>query len=165
MGEGKREGRSCRNLEGKKDSDANRDTEVIAIIIGGIDDKELNIGFRKAQIRKLSQVIAAKELKPLIGPTMTFGLEDMHPFQTPHNDTLVMQLKITTIITCRILMDMGNFIDIISLGYFKKLQYNEKDLVALETPIVEFSLNWMVVKIYRDQKMANECYYMSVKSL
>lgn len=30
-----------------------------------------------------------KELKPLIGPTVMLGPEDMHPLQTLHKDALV----------------------------------------------------------------------------
>ncbi|KAJ8431554.1 hypothetical protein Cgig2_029583 [Carnegiea gigantea] len=44
---------------------------------GGIDEKEWIARYRKSQIRKLSQIIAARELRPLIGPTMTFDLEDI----------------------------------------------------------------------------------------
>jgi len=66
------------------------------MITGGIIVKEMSTGFRKAQIRQLSQVMAARELKPLVGPTVTFGPEDIHPLQAPHNDPLVVQLKIAT---------------------------------------------------------------------
>jgi len=53
--------------------------EITAAIIGRIDAKELSTGYRKAQIRKLSQVTSARELKPLVGPAMTFGPEDIRP--------------------------------------------------------------------------------------
>ncbi|KAJ8422673.1 hypothetical protein Cgig2_003217 [Carnegiea gigantea] len=112
------------DLEGKKDDDdVNRNRQIIATIIGGINDKELN-------------VIATRVLKPLVGPIMTFGPEDMHPLQTPHNDALVIQLKIVTAMARRILVDIGSSVDIITLECLKKLQYNEKDLEAIETSIV-----------------------------
>ena len=38
--------------------------------------------------------MAAMGLKPLIGVTMTFAPEDIRPFQTPHNDAFVIQIKI-----------------------------------------------------------------------
>jgi len=56
-----------------------------------------------------------KELKPLVGPTMTIGPEDMHPLQTPHNDALVMQLKVATTIIRRILVDTDSSVDIVTL--------------------------------------------------
>ncbi|KAJ8424994.1 hypothetical protein Cgig2_018679 [Carnegiea gigantea] len=48
------EDRDCHDPEGKKNNDADRNTEIIAIIISGIDDKELIAGYRKAQIWKLN---------------------------------------------------------------------------------------------------------------
>jgi len=65
----------------KKQRDIDQDTEVIATIFGGFNVKELSTGYRKAQVRQLSQVMAARELRPLIGPTMTFGPEDMRSLQ------------------------------------------------------------------------------------
>jgi len=35
-------------------------------------------------------------------------------------------------------VDIGGFTDIITLAYRKKLQYDEKDLEDVETPIVRF---------------------------
>ena len=62
--------------------------KIIATIIWGIDDKEWNAS-RKAEVWKLIQVMATKELKPLVGSTMTFSPEDMYPLQTSHSDGLV----------------------------------------------------------------------------
>jgi len=56
----------------------------------------MSTGYRKAQIRQLIQVMAARELNPLVEPTVTFGPEDMRLLQAPHNDPLVAQLKIAT---------------------------------------------------------------------
>ncbi|KAJ8421908.1 hypothetical protein Cgig2_013810 [Carnegiea gigantea] len=61
--------------ERKKENEADCNTEIITTIIGGIDDKELN-------------VMAAIELKLLVGLDMMFGPEDMHPLQTPQNNAL-----------------------------------------------------------------------------
>jgi len=71
-----------------------------------------------------------------VGPTMTFGLEDKCPLQTPHNDALVIQLKIATTMVHRVLVDITSSIDIITLECLKK--YNEKDLEVVETPVVRF---------------------------
>ena len=111
---------------------------VIATITGGFDIEEMSVGYRKAQIRQLSQVMAARELRPLNGPTMTFGLEDMRPLQAPYNDLLVVQLKIATVMVRRVLVDIGSSVDIITLRCFKKLQYSEKDLEATGMPLVGF---------------------------
>ena len=106
----------------KKQWDTDQDTEVIATISGGFTVKELSAGYRKAQVRQLSQVMAARELRPLTGPTITFGPEDMRPLQAPHNDPLVVQLKIATAMVGRVLIDTGSSVDIITLECLRKLQ-------------------------------------------
>jgi len=53
--------------------------------------------------------MAAKELKPLMGPTVVSGPEDMCPLQTLHNDPLVVQLKIATSRVRRIIGRDGKF--------------------------------------------------------
>ena len=82
--------------------------------------------------------MAARELRPLNGPTMTFGPKDMCPLQASHNDPLVVQLKIATTMVQRVLVDTGSSVDIITLECFKKLQYSEKDLEAIGTPLIGF---------------------------
>ena len=72
-----------------KDNEADCNTEIIATIVRGINDKELNTWYQKAQMQKLSQIMATRELKLLMGPTMTFGPKDVCPMQTPHNDALL----------------------------------------------------------------------------
>ncbi|KAJ8425787.1 hypothetical protein Cgig2_014500 [Carnegiea gigantea] len=82
--------RNRHNPKRTKDHDVECNIKIIATIIKGIDDKELNT-----------------KLKQLIRPTITFGPRDMHPLQTSHNDALVIQLKIAIAMIHRILMDMG----------------------------------------------------------
>jgi len=122
----------------KKQRDTDQDTEVIATISGGFNVKELSAGYRKAQVRQLSQAMAARGLRPLTGPTRTFGPEDLRPLQAPHDDPLVVQLKIAAAMVRRVLIDTGSSVDIITLECFRKLQYTEKDLEAAGTPLVGF---------------------------
>jgi len=161
---------------------------------------------------------------------MTFGPDDMRPLQVPHNDPLVMQLKIATALVRRVLINTGSSVDIITLECFKKLHYSEEDLEVTHTPLVGFGgqhiypvgvkkltvrvgekdnsrtvdVNFLVVdvpmaynviigrptlsvlkavvapylllmqfeledgrvgKLFGDQRMARECYYVSLKSL
>jgi len=82
--------------------------------------------------------MATKELRPLSGPTMTFGPDDVRPLQAPHNDPLVVQLKIATALVRRVLINTGSSVDIITLECFKKLHYSEEDLEVTNTPLVGF---------------------------
>jgi len=98
--------RDWHEIKTKENDDSDRNTEIIATVIGGIVSKKLNARYRKAQIRQLSQVMATKELKPLMWPTMIVSPYYMRPLQTPHNDALVIQLKIATAMTHWILVDI-----------------------------------------------------------
>jgi len=82
--------------------------------------------------------MAARELRPLNGPIMTFDPEDMRPLQASHNDRLVVQLKIHTAMVRWVLVDIGSSIDIITMEGFKKLQYPEEDLEATGAPLIGF---------------------------
>ncbi|KAJ8437298.1 LOW QUALITY PROTEIN: hypothetical protein Cgig2_006402 [Carnegiea gigantea] len=117
---GRGEDYNCHDPKGKKDNDVDHNTEIIATIIGRIDNKELNAEYQKAHIQKLNQVMIAKELKLLTEPTMMFAPEDMRPLQALQNDILVIHLKITAAI------------------YLKKLQHTKKDLEAINNLIVGF---------------------------
>ena len=79
------------------------------------------MGYQKAQIQKLSQVMVTRDLKPLVGSTVTFSPEDMRPLQTPPDNALVRQLKTTTAMVCRIVVGTGSSVDIITLECLKKL--------------------------------------------
>ncbi|KAJ8420270.1 hypothetical protein Cgig2_015391 [Carnegiea gigantea] len=67
-----------------------------------------------------------RELKPLMGPTITFSPEGMRPLQISHNDAFIIQIAIAMV--C----------DIITLEFLKKSQYNEKDLEVIDAPIIGF---------------------------
>jgi len=86
---------------------------------------------------QLSNMVA-KEFKPRVGLTMTVSPKNMHPLQTSHNDALVIQLKIVPTMIHWIVVDTESYIDIITLECLKKLQYSEKDLQPVESPIVDF---------------------------
>ena len=49
-----------------------------------------------------------------------------------------MQLKIAAAMVRRVLIDMGSSVDIITPECFRKLQYMEKDLEVVGTPLVGF---------------------------
>ena len=79
------------------------------------------LGNRKTQIRQLSQVMAATELKPLVRPTVTFDPKDMRLLQAPHNNPLVVQLKIAKAMVRGVLVDTRSSMDIITFECFRKL--------------------------------------------
>ncbi|KAJ8419983.1 LOW QUALITY PROTEIN: hypothetical protein Cgig2_021355 [Carnegiea gigantea] len=57
-------------------------------------------------------------------PTMVFGRKEAPYFVSPHNDPLVIEMKIASTIV--------RFVDIITLDYLKKLTHRRRDIVPLE---------------------------------
>ena len=45
---------------------------------------------------------------------MVFGGEQGPRFTSPHNDPLVVEMKVASVIVQRILIDIGSFVDIIT---------------------------------------------------
>jgi len=83
--------------------------------------------------------MVVEELNALVGPTMIFSPEDICPLQTPHNDALVIHLRLHchgASSTC----DTGSSTDIITLECLKKLKYGEKDFKAADAPNVGFKV-------------------------
>ncbi|KAJ8434555.1 LOW QUALITY PROTEIN: hypothetical protein Cgig2_001187 [Carnegiea gigantea] len=119
-----------RDPEGKKDNDADCNTKIIATIIGGIDDRKLNAEYRKTQIWKPSY--GNQRVRTAHGTNHDKWSGGHTSLANPHNEDLVIQLKIATAMVRRILVDIESSVDIIALECLKKLQYNEKDLETVE---------------------------------
>jgi hypothetical protein len=58
--------------------------------------------------------------------------------QGPHDDAIVLSLKINTHRVKRVLIDTGSSADILYLDVFKKLGYNVVNLKKVQTPLVGF---------------------------
>ncbi|KAJ8420264.1 hypothetical protein Cgig2_021931 [Carnegiea gigantea] len=59
-------------------------------------------------------------------------------FTSPHNDPLVVEIKVASAIVWRILADIGSFVDIITWDCLKKLKYLGREIVFLVHPILRF---------------------------
>ena len=68
---------------------------------------------------------------------MTFG-EPSRTLHTPHDDPLVIELKVANTRVKRVLVDSGSSADIITLECLKKLKYGEQDVTPLNQPIIGF---------------------------
>ncbi|KAJ8434793.1 hypothetical protein Cgig2_033743 [Carnegiea gigantea] len=65
-------------------------------------------------------------------PTMVFGGKDAPKFASPHNDPLVVEMKIASAIVGRILVDTGNS------DCLNRLLHPRRDLVPMANPILGF---------------------------
>ena len=68
----------------------------------------------KAQLGGMQQVLVTEQGSRITVPTMVFGRKEASRFTSPHNDPLVVEMKIAIAIVWRILIDTGSFVDIIS---------------------------------------------------
>ena len=66
--------------------------------------------------------------------------KDSHqPIQTPHDDPLVVEMKIANLREGRVLIDSGCSADIITMDCLRKLKYQETNLTPIDQPLVGFS--------------------------
>ena len=56
----------------------------------------------------------------------------------PHNNSLVVEMKVASAIVRKILIDTGSFMDIITWDCLKKLTYIGRDIIPLVHPILGF---------------------------
>ena len=68
----------------------------------------------KAQLRGGKQVFTIKQGARVAVPTMVFGGGKASRFASLHNDPLVVEMKVATVIVQRILIDVGSSADIIT---------------------------------------------------
>ncbi|KAJ8428700.1 hypothetical protein Cgig2_018480 [Carnegiea gigantea] len=87
-------------------------TEIVTTIARG-HAEEITRTAWKAQLRSAQQVLAFDQGPCIAAPTMVFGGKDAREFASPHNDPLVVEMKIPSAIVRRILVDTGSYVDII----------------------------------------------------
>ncbi|KAJ8430452.1 hypothetical protein Cgig2_030108 [Carnegiea gigantea] len=92
----------------------------------------------KAQLRSAQQVLTTEQGPCTTVPTMVFGGKEAPRFASPHNDPLVIEMKIASAIVRRILIDMGSSVDIIIWDCLKKLTHPRRAIVPLVHPILGF---------------------------
>ena len=74
----------------------------------------------------------------LIQPTLGFSDEDKVETIQPHDDTLVVTLKIGGYDVRRVLVDQGSAVEIMYPNLYKWLNLKPEDLTAYESPLVSF---------------------------
>ena len=79
-----------------------------------------------------------KRAKLSIQPALSFPNEDKIGTIQPHDDALVVTLRIGGYDVKRVMMDQGNGAEIMYLDLYKGLNLKPKDLTAYDTPLVSF---------------------------
>jgi len=92
-------------------------TEVVATIVEGYAET-MTLSAWKAQLRGTEQVLTAEWGTRVTVSTMVFGRREAQRFASPHNDPLVVEMKVGSTIVRRILIDTRSFVDISRTGYY-----------------------------------------------
>ena len=79
-----------------------------------------------------------KRAKVLIQPTLGFSDEDKVETIQPHDDALMVTLKIGGYDVRRVLVDQGSAVEIMYPNLYKWLNLKPEDLTAYESPLVSF---------------------------
>ncbi|KAJ8426921.1 hypothetical protein Cgig2_010439 [Carnegiea gigantea] len=87
--------------------------EIVATIVGRYAEGITRSAW-KAQLRGAQQVLTVEQGSRVTVPTMVFGAGEGLRFSFPHNDPLVVEMKMANVIVWRILIDTGSSIDIIT---------------------------------------------------
>ncbi|XP_028084648.1 uncharacterized protein LOC114285759 [Camellia sinensis] len=70
---------------------------------------------------------------------LSFSSRDLELIQTPHNDALVVTLRIRDFNVKHILIDQGSLIEIMYYNAFKQLKLRDTDLALATSPLVGFN--------------------------
>ena len=79
-----------------------------------------------------------KRAKVLIQPTLGFSDEDKTRTIQPHDDALVVMLRIVGYDVRRVLVDQGSVVEIMYPDLYKGLNLRIEDLTAYESPLISF---------------------------
>ena len=83
-------------------------------------------------------MLTSEQGPQITGPVMLFSGMEAPRFSYPHNDPLVVGIKISTVIVRRIPIDTSSSVDIITWDCLKKLTHSGCDIIPLLHPILGF---------------------------
>lgn len=80
---------------------------------------------------------------------LSFSSRDLERIQTPHNDALVVTLRVRDFDVKRILIDQDSSVEIMYYAAFKQLKLRDADLAPTTSPLVGFNSQpqWPMGKI------------------
>ena len=71
-------------------------------------------------------------------PVIGFTEEDARRFHHPHNDALVVSIRVMDYNTHQVLMDNGSFVDILYCPAFQQIRIRKEQLIPTYAPLVGF---------------------------
>jgi hypothetical protein len=92
-----------------------------------------------------------------VNGTISFSDSDLHDVQLPHNDPLVITLRIGNYDVKRVLVDQGSFAEVMYQELYEKVGLGKSDLSEFSSPVFGFSgestipLGKQLSRCWRDQ--------------
>ena len=108
------------------------------IASGGDTNKERR-GYLREQHTSTIMNVEPMRKRPRDGEIISFSEKDQGTVQGPHDDAIVLSLKINAHRVKRILIDTGSSADILYLPAFKLMGYDIKNLRKIQTPLIGFT--------------------------
>ncbi|XP_028075936.1 uncharacterized protein LOC114278130 [Camellia sinensis] len=112
---------------------------------------ELRGMIKKAEHKRevLSIQPAMKKCKTEIKDVLTFSSKDLERIQVPHNDALVVTLRVKDFNIKRILVNLGSSVESMYYDAFKQMKLEDKDLAPATSHLVDFNSQpeWPIGKI------------------
>ena len=99
-----------------------------------------------ARLSSEEGVLESKRAKIQIQPTLGFSEEDKAGTIQPHDDALVVTLRIGGFDVKRVLVDQGSAVKIMSLDLYKGLNMKFEDLTAYASPLISFEGKTVIPK-------------------
>ena len=99
-----------------------------------------------ARLSSEEGVLESKRAKIQIQPTLGFSEEDKAGTIQPHDDALVVTLRIGGFDVKRVLVDQGSAVKIMSLDLYKGLNMKSEDLTAYASPLISFEGKTVIPK-------------------
>ena len=99
-----------------------------------------------ARLSSNEGVSEPKRAKVLIQPTLGFSNEDKAEIIQPHDDALVVTLRIGGYNVKRVLVDQGIVVEIMYPDLYKGLNLKSEDLMVYESPLISFEGKTVIPK-------------------
>ncbi|XP_010689471.1 uncharacterized protein LOC104903171 [Beta vulgaris subsp. vulgaris] len=100
--------------QGRRKDDESTDEDVVMVISAGFAARGPTKRGHKNYLRELSQVMLTNQAESDPFPKIVVSEQDQGKIRTPHDDPLVVEMKIANLRVRRILIDTGSSTDIIS---------------------------------------------------
>ncbi|KMS97513.1 hypothetical protein BVRB_5g126270 isoform A [Beta vulgaris subsp. vulgaris] len=140
------------NRQGRRKDDESTDEDVVMVISGGFAAGGPTTRGHKNYLRELSQVMLTNQAEADPFPKIVVSEQDRGKIRTPHDDPLVVEMKIANLRVRQILIDTGSSTDIISVDYLSRLKFDGNDLVPVNHTIIGFGGGSPKLKMDKPEK-------------